>query len=442
LVPKTEWPVIAAESTSIAELYTGYVMPLTGLAAFISFVRMSIIGVSVPFGGTIRTPLLSGLTMAIVSFVFGLLGLFLVGLIINALAPTFAGERDQRQAMKTAAYACTPAWVASVLSLLGGLGTLLQLLAAIYGIYLLYLGLPLLMKSAREKATGYTATVVICTILLGVLFGLLSAATGGFGGYGRFSVTGMTQQQRQQQQAAAAAGNVIGGILGTDQKGKDGLSAAINNLAEAGKQMQQQNTGSPPSAAAAGTAAAGAGSDAGNPAQTPAAATAGMLTALGGAMGGGRHVDPVDFHALEDMLPADLPGMQRTAAQGNSQQALGVKGSSAFADYQGQSGAHAVLKISDMSGVSGLLDLATSVAQNTSSESDTGYEKDATVAGRTMHEKYDNKSKHGEISAIVAKRFMVEVTGDGLEMAALEQDMGSVDFARLESMKDAGVRPN
>jgi hypothetical protein len=134
--------------------------------------------------------------------------------------------------------------------------------------------------------------------------------------------------------------------------------------------------------------------------------------------------------------------MQRTAAQGNSQQALGVKGSSAFADYQGQSGAHAVLKISDMSGVSGLLDLATSVAQNTSSESDTGYEKDATVAGRTMHEKYDNKSKHGEISAIVAKRFMVEVTGDGLEMAALEQDMGSVDFARLESMKDAGVRPN
>jgi hypothetical protein len=167
-----------------------------------------------------------------------------------------------------------------------------------------------------------------------------------------------------------------------------------------------------------------------------------MLTALGGAMGGSRRVDPVDFHALEDMLPSELPGLQRSDAQGSSQQALGVKGSSASADYQGQTGAHAVMKISDMSGVSGLLDLASSVAQNTSSESDSGYERDATVAGRTVHEKYDNKSKHGEITAIVAKRFMIEVTGDGMEMAALEQDIGAVDFVRLEAMKDAGVRPN
>jgi hypothetical protein len=59
-----------------------------------------------------------------------------------------------------------------------------------------------------------------------------------------------------------------------------------------------------------------------------------------------------------------------------------------------------------------------------------------------VHEKYDNKSKHGEITAIVAKRFMIEVTGEGMDMAALEQDIGTVDFARLEAMKDAGVRSN
>jgi hypothetical protein len=29
-----------------------------------------------------------------------------------------------------------------------------------------------------------------------------------------------------------------------------------------------------------------------------------------------------------------------------------------------------------------------------------------------------------------------------MEMAALEQDIGAVDFVRLEAMKDAGVRPN
>jgi hypothetical protein len=442
LTPKTEWRVIEPEPTSIAQLYTGYVMPLTGLSALMSFVHMSVIGVSMPFGGAFRTPLLSGLLMALASFGFGLLGLFLVGLIINALAPTFAGQRYQRQAMKTAAYAFTPAYVASVLALLGGFGTLLQLIACIYGIYLLYLGLPLLMKSPSEKATGYTVTVVICTILLGILLGVLSAAMGGFGGYGRLPSAALTREE-QQQQAAAAAGNVIGGMLGTDQKGKEGLGAAINNLAEAGRKMQQQQSaGAAATTPAATSGASGTGADAGNPQQNAVAATAGMLTALGGAMGGSRHIDPVDFHTLKDLLPSALPGLQRADAQGSSQQALGVKGSSASADYQGQSGERAVMKISDMSGVSGLLDLATAVAQTTSSESDAGFERDATVAGRTVHEKYDNKSRHGEISAIVAKRFVVEVTGDGMEMASLEQDIGAVDFARLEAMKDAGVRPN
>jgi len=187
MTPKTEWLVIEAEPTTIAQLYSGYVVPLTGLAALMSFIHLSVIGIGIPFGGTFRAPLVNGLAMALVRFGFGLLGLFLVGLIINALAPKFAAQSDQRQAVKTAAYAFTPGLLGSVLALAGGLGGLLQLAAAIYGIYLLYLGLPVMMKGAPEKAAVYTTAVVVCTILLGVLFGLLSATTGGFGGYGSFT---------------------------------------------------------------------------------------------------------------------------------------------------------------------------------------------------------------------------------------------------------------
>jgi hypothetical protein len=165
LSPKLEWPVIAPEPTSITQLYIGYVMPLSALAAVLSFVHMSLIGVSVPFAGAIRTPIASGVMYSIVAFGFGLVGLFLVGLIINALAPTFSGVRDQRQALKVAAYSLTPAWFSAVLALSPVLPTLLQLIAGLYGIYVLYLGLPLLMRSPREKAVGYTAAVVICTIL-------------------------------------------------------------------------------------------------------------------------------------------------------------------------------------------------------------------------------------------------------------------------------------
>jgi hypothetical protein len=58
-----------------------------------------------------------------------------------------------------------------------------------------------------------------------------------------------------------------------------------------------------------------------------------------------------------------------------------------------------------------------------------------------VHEKYDNNSKHGEINAIVAKRFTVDVTGDGLDMSSLEQYASLVDFSKLEAMKDAGAQP-
>jgi hypothetical protein len=178
LTPKNEWPVIAAEPTSIGQLYVSYVTPMAAFAAVMSFIRLSVVGVNVPFSGTIRTPMVSGLVSSAVTFILGLVGLYLVGFVINLLAPTFSGASDQRQALKTAAYALTPAWLGTALSFLPK-GALLQLLAGIYGIYLLYLGLPVLMRARRQNAAGYTATVVVCAFLIGILFGVICAALGG-----------------------------------------------------------------------------------------------------------------------------------------------------------------------------------------------------------------------------------------------------------------------
>src|SRR6201999_3354678 len=100
-------------------------------------------------------------------------------------------------------------------------------------------------------------------------------------------------------------------------------------------------------------------------------------------------VAPVDFKSLQGILPASLSGMRRTSAAGENQGALGVKTSSAKADYAGSDGSGVHLEISDISGVSGLMDLANGLIQNTTSQSDTGYEKDAVIGGRTVHEKYD-----------------------------------------------------
>ncbi|HTV96551.1 MAG TPA: Yip1 family protein [Steroidobacteraceae bacterium] len=179
LTPKTEWPLIEAEPTSIAQLFKGYVMPFAALYAVMAFFRMSIIGYAFW-----RIPLLSRVVYALVDFGLALLGVYLLGLIVDGLAPSFAGQRNQRQAMKTVGYAFTSSAVASVFGLLPRVGPLLQLLAGLYGIYLLYLGLPSMMRNPQEKSAGYTAVVVVCTILVFIVLGLLASVTGGITGHG------------------------------------------------------------------------------------------------------------------------------------------------------------------------------------------------------------------------------------------------------------------
>jgi hypothetical protein len=453
LNPKLEWPVIAAEPTSTPQLYTGYVMPLAAFAALMSFLHMSVIGFRVPFAGVMRTPVASGLEYALLSFGYGLVGLFLVGLIINALAPTFAGSSDRRQALKVAAYCFTPAWLSSVLALSPVLPTLLQWTALFYGIYVLYLGLPVLMRSPRQRAFGYTVTVVLCTLLLGVVFMGISVVVGHFGwGPGRLGSSPAAQAAAQaaaREQGATVVGNIIGNALGTDDKGKAGLGAALSNLVKAGQSGEPPstpgaaansgpgaavNSGTPDAQATATAPAAGAA------AQNPMSAVGGLVTALGGALGGSRRVEVVDFKTLTALLPASLPGMKRTNAEGENQGAVGVKTSSAKADYRGDNGVGVHIEISDISGVSGLMDLAGSLVQSKTSESESGFERDQTISGRTVHEKYDGKARKGDLSVIVAKRFAVAVAGDGVDVSALEQYLGQVDLARLESMRDQGAQ--
>jgi hypothetical protein len=404
------------------------------------FLRMSVLGISLPFAGTIRTPFVSGLVATLVGFAIGLLALYLFALLVNALAPTFGGQRDMRQAVKVAAYTMTPVWIGSVLGLLPLLASVLRLAAGIYAIYLLYLGLPILMRGPREKAVGYTISLIICGILVWVVLGLLgfaSGAYGGFGRYGGFNLSSMTQEQRQQQ-AAQTVANAIGGALGSDDKSKEGLGAAINGFAEIGRKMEQQQAANANTNAAPG--AGGGSADSGANAQAGAAAAANVLSALGGAMAGNRKVDPVDFHALKDLLPGSLPGMQRTNAEGSSQAALGMKSSEATATYQGDAGARAEIKIADVSAVAGLMDAAGGIAQSVTSESDTGFERNTTIGGQSAHEKYDNRSKHGDLTVIVAKRFVVDIAGDSVDMSALEQYAGAIDFSRLAAMKDVGLQ--
>ncbi|HEU5040081.1 MAG TPA: Yip1 family protein [Gemmatimonadales bacterium] len=171
LTPGEEWRVIDGESATVGGLYTGYIIPLAAIGPIAQAIGYSVFGVSV-LGTTYRTPVGSALTGAIVTFALTLVGVYVLALVIDALAPTFDGTRSQIQALKVAAYASTASWLAGAFALLPGLRVLTIL--GLYSLYLLYLGLPVLMKSPAEKALGYTVVVILAAIVLFMLVGLVA----------------------------------------------------------------------------------------------------------------------------------------------------------------------------------------------------------------------------------------------------------------------------
>jgi hypothetical protein len=173
LQPRAEWETISGESTSTGDLYKDYIVPLAAIGPAASIIGMSLIGISIPLAGTFRMPITSSIAHAVTSYVLTLVGVFVIALIIDALAPTFGAEKNQAQALKVAAYASTPSWVAGIVMILPMLG-IIAMLAALYGLYLLYLGLPLLMKAPKEKAISYTAVVVVVAIMVMMVFGAIS----------------------------------------------------------------------------------------------------------------------------------------------------------------------------------------------------------------------------------------------------------------------------
>ena len=172
--PKEEWLVIASETADTPSLYKEYIVPLAAIPAVCGFIGMTIVGISLPFIGTFRTPIPSGLTSMIVQYVLSLAGVYVAAIIIEKLAPTFQSSGGIIQALKMVAYASTPAWVAGVLGLLPALMTL-RILAGLYGIYLCFLGLPHVMKTPKEKVIPYMAVTTIVIIVIYVVIGLVSA---------------------------------------------------------------------------------------------------------------------------------------------------------------------------------------------------------------------------------------------------------------------------
>jgi hypothetical protein len=372
LTPKEEWPRIDAEPATIGGLYTSYVVPLAAIPAAAGLIGALAFGYSF-FGVTWRPSIGSALSMAVTQYVLALVGVFVLSLIVDWLAPTFGGVKNNINAFKVAAYSYTAAWVAGILAIIPSLAMLGGLLG-LYSLYLLYLGLPLLMKAPADKALSYTVVTIIAAIVLWIVIGLLVAPISGmFGG------------------RMGPAPTEISGTLNVPGAG----SVDLGQLGAAAKQIE---------------------SSAKN-----------METAA--ATGASNSVAPA---ALQGLLPADIGGYHRTSLEGASMGAAGIGGSHAEARYEAGD-KNFQLSITDMAAAGALAAMGAAMNVQSNKETESGYERTNTIDGRLVNEKW-NKDGNGEFGMLVKNRFMVQAEGRVASIDELKGAVAAVGIGKLESM--------
>jgi len=393
LKPRQTWPVVDAEPADAASLYKNYLVILALIPAVAGFVGLSLIGVGA-FGVNFRVPVLSGLASMVVGYVVSLVMVFVLALIVDALAPSFGGTRSSIGALKLVAYASTAAFVGGIFSLLPSIA-ILGALAALYSIYLLYTGLPVLMKCPPDKAVIYTVVVTVCAIVAGLVVGAVSSLL-------RPSPASMV----------GAAGGAAVSIRTPD--GEVRIDAAkmeemAKRMEEAGRRMEQ--------AQASGDSAA-AGKAMGE-----------MLGAMGGGAG-----TPIDAQQLKALLPETLGGLPRESIEAGSGGVAGLSSSQARATYRGGD-QRIELKVSDMGGFGGLMAAAAWANVTLDRETDGKVEKVYKQDRRTVREDYQKDGRRSEYTLVLANGVLVEGRGEHLGIDAVRGAVASLDLGGIEAIQ-------
>lgn len=152
--PNTEWPVIAAESETVADLYTKYIVIIAAIPSVAYLLR-------------------GGIRLAIFTYVVNLASVFIAANVIAWLGPKFGSSGDTVGALKMVGYANTPAWVAGIFNVVPFVGWLIALVCSLYGIYLYYMGLGPVMKTPSGQTIPFMVVSAILLVVVSMVLALV-----------------------------------------------------------------------------------------------------------------------------------------------------------------------------------------------------------------------------------------------------------------------------
>ena len=185
------------------------------------------------------------------------------------------------------------------------------------------------------------------------------------------------------------------------------------------------------SAAAAGTAAGAAAATKGL--EGFAKAMEGAAAAMAGKGPDGKPVEPISFRDLQTALP-EVSGWKRDEPQGER-----MTSPIAFSQTEAQysmGDAQVEVKIVDSAFNQMLVaPWAMFLTAGYEKESSDGYEKSVNLGGNPGFEKWNSRSKDGELNLVVAKRFLVTIDGNNIADTKVLQEFASkVDTGKLAGL--------
>ena len=146
--------------------------------------------------------------------------------------------------------------------------------------------------------------------------------------------------------------------------------------------------------------------------------------------------ETVDPKLLKALLPDDADGLKRSEASSEKSSAMGFGVSTAKASYRDDSGQDIDVNITDVAGMGvALMGMAAWSMASIDKETENGYEKTTEYQGHKAFEKYNTQSKNGEISVIVANRYIVQVEGRDVSIDKIKSVLGDIDLGKLADLK-------
>ena len=369
--PAQEWPRIDAEPMTIKSIYTGWVVPLAAIGPVAALIGSLVFGIPI-LGITIRPSIGAAVGTAVAGYVVALIGVYILSLIINALAPSFGGTKNAVSAFKVAAFTGTAGWLAGIFQIIPSLAWLGLL--GLYGLYLLWVGLPILMKVPEGKATPYIVVTMLVGIVVFLVCGVIAAQVG-------------ASFARPMLSAATDTGTVSGSLNlpGVGKVDLDKANAAVANMKAATEKMQN------------GTAT------------------------------------PIPAAALQAMLPASIGSFTRGDIESQSGGVGGIAGSHAEGRYTSGDQSFS-LSVTDLGAAGALAARGGAGYMPASNQTAPRDEKTEMVGGAMVNEKWNTESNNGSYGTMVASRFMVSADGNAPNIDTLKQAVASVDTGKLAAL--------